>query len=152
MTPHVLPCDVLNVIEFRSKNFIPYFLHDFFYYFQIVTNRLVASHPYLTDVTAADLQRYMPFMNVILNTQWVLGHMGLLPDTYNCVLRLRRECRECFPRHWVSDHDIHHDTCVTHVSWCMPRTLTSGFLWSWWRGTRSRHSRNMHNKQFYVSG
>ena len=25
--------------------------------------------------------------------------MGLLPDTWNCGLRMRRECRERFPRH-----------------------------------------------------
>ena len=25
--------------------------------------------------------------------------MGLLPDTQNCGLRMRRECRERFPRH-----------------------------------------------------
>ena len=52
----------------------------------------------------------------------------------------------------VSDPDMHHNTCVTHVPWCMPGSLTSGFLWSWWRGKYSRHSRRMHNPQFYVSG
>ena len=51
----------------------------------------------------------------------------------------------------VSDHDMHHGTCVTHVPGCMPGSLTSGFLWSRWRGKRSRHSRRMHNPQFYVS-
>ena len=30
----------------------------------------------------------------------------------------------------VSDPDMHHGTCVTHVPWCMPDRLTSGFLWS----------------------
>ena len=43
-------------------------------------------------------------------------------------------------------------TCVTHVPWCMPGSLTSDFLWSRWRGKRSRHSRRTHNPQFYVSG
>ena len=43
-----------------------------------------------------------------------------------------RECRERFPRHrlqrkpLVSDPDIHHGTCVTHVSWCMSGSLTRG--------------------------
>ena len=32
------------------------------------------------------------------------------------------------------DPDMHHGTCVTHVPWCMPGSLTSGFLWSRWRG------------------
>ena len=54
---------------------------------------------------------------------------------------MRRECRERFPRHrGFSDPDMHHSTCLTHVPWCMPGSLTSGFLCSRWRGKRSRHS------------
>ena len=30
----------------------------------------------------------------------------------------------------VNDPDMHHGTCVTHVPWCMPGSLTSGFLWN----------------------
>ena len=52
----------------------------------------------------------------------------------------------------VSDPDMHHGTCVTHVPWCMSGSLTSGFLWIRWWGKRSRHSRCMHIPQFYVSG
>ena len=52
----------------------------------------------------------------------------------------------------VSDPDMHHGTCVTHVPWCMSGSLTCGFLWSRWRGKRSRHSRRMRNTHFYVSG
>ena len=52
----------------------------------------------------------------------------------------------------ISDSDMHHGTCVTHVPWCMSGSLTSGFLWSQWRGKRSQHSRRMRNRQFYVSG
>ena len=49
----------------------------------------------------------------------------------------------------VCDPDMHHGTCVTHVPWCMPGSLTSGFLLSWrcWKC-----SRRMRNAQFYVSG
>ena len=47
---------------------------------------------------------------------------------------------------------MHHGTCVTHVPWCMLGSLTSSFLWSRWRGKRSRHTRRRHNPQFYVSG
>ena len=43
-----------------------------------------------------------------------------------------------------SDTDMHHGTCVTHVSWYKPGSLTSGFVWSRWGEKRSR--------QFYVSG
>ena len=52
----------------------------------------------------------------------------------------------------ISDPDMHHGSCVTHVPWCMPGSLTGGFLWSRWRGKRFRHSRRMRNLQFYVSG
>ena len=34
----------------------------------------------------------------------------------------------------------------------MPGSLISGFLWNWWRRKCSRHSRRMHNPQFYISG
>ena len=52
----------------------------------------------------------------------------------------------------VSDPDMHHGTYVTHVPWCMSGSLTSGFLWSRWRGKSSRHSRRMRNPQIYESG
>ena len=57
-----------------------------------------------------------------------------------------------FPPSRVSDPDMHHGTCVTHVPWCMPGSLTSGFLWSRWWEKRSQHSRRTHNPQFCVSG
>ena len=57
-----------------------------------------------------------------------------------------------FPSTRVSDPDVHHGTCVTHVPWCMPGSRTSEFLWSRWRGKRSRHSRRMRNTHVYVSG
>ena len=52
-----------------------------------------------------------------------------------------------YPPPRVSDPDMHHGTCLTHVPWCIPGSLTSR-----WRGTRSRHSRRMRNPQFHVSG
>ena len=58
--------------------------------------------------------------------------MGLLPDAHNCGLRMRRECREHFPRHrlqrkpLVSDPAMHHSTCVAHVPWCMSGSLARG--------------------------
>ena len=52
----------------------------------------------------------------------------------------------------VSDPDMHHGSRVTHVPWCIPGSLTSGFLWSRWWGKRSRHSRRMRNPQFHASG
>ena len=56
--------------------------------------------------------------------------MDLLPDTQICGLRMRRECRERFPRHrlqrnpLVSDPGMHPVTCVTHVPRCMSGSLT----------------------------
>ena len=38
------------------------------------------------------------------------------------------------PSPQVSDPDMHHGTCVTPVPWCMPGSLTSGFLWKRQRG------------------
>ena len=52
----------------------------------------------------------------------------------------------------VSVPGMYHGTCATQVSWCMPGSLTSGVLWSRWRGNHSRHSQRMRNPQFYVSG
>ena len=58
--------------------------------------------------------------------------MGLLLDTQNCGLRMRRECRERFPwnrlqrKPLVSDHNMHHGTCVMHVPWCRSGSLTCG--------------------------
>ena len=69
--------------------------------------------------------------------------MGLLPDTQNCELCLRREF---FPLHrlqrkpLVSDPSMHYGTCVTHGPWFMSREKRSG------------HSLQMRNPQFYVFG
>ena len=60
--------------------------------------------------------------------------------------------RNVFPPPRVSDLDMYHDTCVPHVPWCIPGSLTSSFLWSRWQEKRSRNSRRMRNPQFYVSG
>ena len=62
----------------------------------------------------------------------VVATMSLLPDTQNCGLQMRRECRERFSRHrmqrkpLVSDPGMHRGTCVTHVPWCMSGSLTRG--------------------------
>ena len=56
------------------------------------------------------------------------------------------------PPQLVSNPDMHYGTCVTHVLWCMPGTLTSDFLWSQWREKRSRHSRRVQYLHFYVCG
>ena len=73
-----------------------------------------------------------PFWLGLDEPPWHRIGMDLLPDTYNCGLRMRRECRERFPCHWlqrkplVRDPGMHHGTCVTHVPWCMSGSLTRG--------------------------
>ena len=69
--------------------------------------------------------------NLKQNVAWaVRSATGLLPDTLNRWLRMHREYRELFPRPrlqskpLVSDPGMHHDTCVTHVPWCMSGSLT----------------------------
>ena len=49
-----------------------------------------------------------------------------------------------FPLRRVSARNMNHGTCVRHVPWCIPGSLTGGFFWSRWRGQRSRHSQRMH--------
>ena len=66
-------------------------------------------------------------------------------------VKLRVAPERFFPALRVSYPDMYHGMCVTHVSWCIPGLLTSGFLWSRWRGKCSRHSRRMRNPQFYAS-
>ena len=70
-----------------------------------------------------------------------VGHASGMPGTF-------------FPPPRVSDPDMHNGTCVAHVPWCKPGSLTSHFLWSRWQRKRSfpAHSRRMRNPQFYVSG
>ena len=65
-----------------------------------------------------------------------VAHAPAMPGTFS-------------PPPLVSDPDMHHGTCLTHVPWCMPGSLTSDFLWNRWRG---KHSRRMRNPQFCVSG
>ena len=82
-------------------------------------------------------------------TYWGRDPMGLLPDTQNCVLRMRRECRERFPRH----RGLAIPTCIMTRAWrtchdaCRDHQLAV-----YWRKTCSRHSWRMRNPQFNVSG
>ena len=76
--------------------------------------------------------------NFVSASAGLCNTMGLLSDTYDCMLRMRWECRERFLRYrlqrepLVRNPGLHHGTCVTHVPWCMSGSLT-----------RSRRSRLM---------
>ena len=55
------------------------------------------------------------------------------------------------PQPRLKDPDMYHGTCVAHVPWCMPGSLTSGFLSIRWQIKLSQLSRRMRNPQMYVS-
>ena len=87
-------------------------------------------------LSPAHMSRYGPLARYV---KLRVAHAPGMPGTFS-------------PSQWISDPDMHHGTCATHVPWCMPGSLTSGFLWSRCRRKRSRHSRRMRNSRFYVSG
>ena len=79
---------------------------------------------------------------------WFVGFLSLWAS---CQIRKIAGCAcacagNVFPATAGLRPDMHHGTCVTHVPW----SLTNGFLWSRWRGKRSRYSRRMCNPQFYM--
>ena len=87
-------------------------------------------------------------MVVWLSTEITIGPCFSAPLARYVKLRVAHAAGMHFnvsPPPRVSDPDMHHGTCVTHVPWCMRGSLYSGFVLSWWRGKRSRHSRRMHN-------
>ena len=103
-----------------------------------------------TDLTLANhfeiqlMHNYIQIVSSLLNgplaryAKWRVAHaLGMLGTVS--------------PAPRVNDPDMHHGTCVTHVPWYMPGSLTGGFLWSPWWGKHSRHSRRMRNLRFYVS-
>ena len=60
---------------------------------------------------------------------------GPLVRYENCGLRIRRGCRERFPRHrGLIKPVMHHGTCVTHVPWCRPGSLTTPHPTPWSEG------------------
>ena len=67
-----------------------------------------------------------------------VAHAPVMPGTFS-------------PPPLFSKPDMHHGTCVTHVPWCMPGSLTNGFLWNRWREKRSRHPWRIRNPRFCVS-
>ena len=77
-----------------------------------------------------------------VSTISLIAHMDLLPDTYNCGLRMHREYRERFP---FSRHRLKRESLVNDPS------MRVAIANRWWQGKRSRHSRRMRHPQFYVS-
>ena len=122
-------------------------------------NRIYISHYRLLSYT---VNIFATLHQKVHNSHWVREERDSMHETLRhgplarCV-KLRAAHAPGMPGTFsppprVSDPDMHHGTCVTHVPWWISGSLTSGFLWSRWRGKRSRHSRRMRNPQFYVSG
>ena len=86
----------------------------------------------------------------VLSTLYTLRCHGSLAR--HVKLRVAHAPGTFYPPLWVSDPDMYHGTCVTHVPWYMPGSLTISFLWRRWRGKRSWHSRRMRNPQLYLYG
>ena len=100
-----------------------------------------------TDVSSWNSTTLWYWQQYHISHQWVFYQIRKIAG-YTCA----GNAGNVFPATAVGDPGMHHGTCVTHVPWCMPGSLTSGFFWSRWWGKRSRHSRRMHNPQFCVSG
>ena len=82
-----------------------------------------------------------------------LAHHGPLARYVKLRVRMRRECRERFPRHrrWAIPTCITARASRTCRDACRDRQLSVSFEIGG-GGKRSQHSRRMRNLQFYVSG
>ena len=83
--------------------------------------------------------KFYPTREIFVQTQW----------TSNQICKIAG-CAVNAGNVFLSDPDMRHGTCVSHVPRCMLGSLTSGFHWSRWQRKRSRHSRP--NAQFCVFG
>ena len=91
-----------------------------------------------------------------VNIHWQLidsSRHGPLARYVKLRVRMRRECRERFPRHrrWAIPTCITARASRTCRDACRDRQLSVSFEIGG-GGKRSRHSRRMRNLQFYVSG
>ena len=69
---------------------------------------------YVVVVSSILLTTYEPLTRRV---KFRVAHAPRMPGTFS-------------PPPRVSDPDMHHGTCVTHVPWCMAGSLTIGLLWS----------------------
>ena len=127
--------------------------------FSLLTNTCVTQTPWVKRRHCKTFlyfdSNFTEFCSWVRNWQYENTDSGNGPVARHVKLRLLHASGmpgTCSLPARVSDPDMHHGTCVTRVPWCMPGSLTSGFLWSQWRWKRSRHSRRMRNPQFYISG
>ena len=85
------------------------------------------------------------YREIVMKLRWNIGHewcqtTGKMPQWASCQIRKIAGAHApgmpgtFSPSPHVSDPDMHHGTCVTHVPWCMPGSLTSGFILNRRRG------------------
>ena len=96
-------------------------------------NTMILMHEIKFENLSANWRRFCLGFNVLTHLGWATpwascqirkiasAHAPGMPGTFS-------------PPPRVSDPDMHHGMCVTHVPWRMPGSLTSGFLWSRRRG------------------
>ena len=106
------------------------------------------NHAQIYETLNVPLGSIITEMQVQLHTTLIPYFMGLLPDTWNCGLRMRRECSE------PHQCGLAIPTCIMARVWRTCRDACRDRRWRGerWRGKRSRHSKRMRNPQFYVSG
>ena len=124
-----------NIKAFKALNYL--------YWSQFYCHQL-ANPAWYSDLCVKEWLRPRTMVGVIIHP-WTSYQIRKIVD-------MRRKCRERFLRHrlqrkpLVSDRHasrrVRHARVVLHVGIANPR----------WRGKCSRHSRHMHNPQFYVSG
>ena len=89
------------------------------------------------DVTASCWTRVGPnrYGNIRSHRKWRQARLAERQQWASCQIRkIPGAHAPGMPGTQVSDPDMHHGTCVTHVPWCMSGLLTSGFLWNRRRG------------------
>ena len=162
--PHIIRGSWYGLSQWETTlhcNVVSHWLSPFLGIPLILERFLMATHPHeqeplpvRRDDVEGNSRTYLEWALRYFTTNWP-GTFPYGPLSRYAKLRVAHvpEMPGSFsPPPLVSDPDMHHGTCVTHVPWCTPGSLTNGFLWIRWRGKRSRHSRRMHNPQFWVSG
>ena len=113
--------------------------------------------PYLTSLGVSLVASWINFGKKValcrLDTRDPFFWHGPLARYVKLRVRMRRECRERFPRHrrWAIPTCITARASRTCRDACRDRQLSVSFEIGG-GGKRSRHSRRMRNLQFYVSG
>ena len=108
-------------LPLRHISILYYKAHIVVFKFWINSSERLMFNAVLCQILTANIICASALMGILPDTQIAGAHAPGMPGTFS-------------PSPQVSDPDMHHGTCVTHVPWCMPGSLTSGFLWNRRRG------------------